>query len=91
MTHGQGAASCLRPAEEADLVDGMNPQVAKVERTIPVGHQPLGVGREVGNAAGATLPMPVTWVGSYVRELGGEVGHLSRGRWTNVNSTHTTG
>ena len=51
----------------------------------------MGVGRKVGNAAGAALLMSVTWVGSYVRELGGEVGHLSRGRWTNVNATHTTG
>ena len=32
--------------------------------------------------------MPVTWVGTYVLELGGELGRLSRGRWTNANASH---
>ena len=72
-------------------MEGMTSQVTDLGRTILAGLHPLGVGREAGNVAGAALLMPVTWVGSYVRKLGSEVGHLSRGRWTNANATHIAG
>ena len=72
-----------------DLVKGVTSQAAIVaRRTIPVGFQLLGVGRKAGNASGGALLMPVTWVGTYVLELGGELGRLSRGRWTNANTSH---